>query len=157
MKELDIPALLTYCSGQLRHYIGAPAILNLKIDPSDGVPIYQQIAAQIRYHVATGALKADDELPSVRALAAEHVINPNTVIRAYLDLEQGGVIYKRRGMGTYVRESTIEVSEEEAATLVGEALDKALVLAAQLGMPQEQLELAFKDRLQAFPTNTQER
>ena len=125
-------------------------ILHLKIDPSDGVPIYQQIMTQVKYHVATRALKPDDEMPSVRALATEHVINPNTVVRAYLELEREGVIYKRRGMGTYVGEAALKMSQEESAGLVGQALDKVFVLATQLGMPWDQLECVYKQRLQAF-------
>ncbi len=129
-------------------------ILHLKIDPSDGVPIYQQIVAQVKYHVATGVLKPDAEMPSVRALATEHVINPNTVVRAYLDLEREGVLYKRRGMGTYVGQSALKISEEERDRLVGEVLDKALVLATQVGMTHNQLERVFKRHLQAFqPTS----
>ena len=58
-------------------------------------------------------LKPHDELPSVRALSGQYLINPNTVVRAYLELERDGVIYKKRGMGTYVAEKEVSMSQEE--------------------------------------------
>ena len=64
--------------------------------------MYLQIVEQVRRAVAAGGLQADDEMPSVRALASEHLINPNTVARAYLELEREGLLTKRRGAGTYV-------------------------------------------------------
>ena len=89
--------------------------LHLRLDTAGGVPIYLQLIEQIKYHIATGTLKADDELPSVRAVANAQLINPNTVARAYLELEREGVIYKRRGMGTYVAEKGVSMSTEERA------------------------------------------
>ena len=121
------------------------------------MPIYQQIVAQVKYHVATGTLKPNEEMPSVRALAAEHVINPNTVARAYLELEREGVIYKRRGTGTFVGEAALKMSKAESTRLVGEAMDKALVLAAQVGITREQLEAVFTKRLREFDSASKER
>jgi GntR family transcriptional regulator len=76
--------------------------MQLKLEPASPIPMYLQIVEQIRHGIATGSLRAGDELPSVRALALEHLINPNTVARAYLELEHAGLVAKRRGAGTYV-------------------------------------------------------
>ena len=77
------------------------------------MPIYLQIIEAIKYHVATGTLSPHDELPSVRSLAKEYLINPNTVARAYLELERDGMIYKKRGMGTFVAEKETSMSQQE--------------------------------------------
>ena len=69
----------------------------INIDPSSGLPIFRQIVQQIKTAVAVGRLQPEDSLPSVRQLATELRVNPNTVARAYLDLEIEGVIYKRQG------------------------------------------------------------
>jgi GntR family transcriptional regulator len=73
--------------------------MDLTIDVKGGLPIYRQIANQIRYMVASGLLKPDEDLPPIRALAAELRVTPNTVVKAYEELEAAGVISKRRGSG----------------------------------------------------------
>ena len=74
----------------------------LHVNPSSGLPLYLQIEAQIKQTIAAAALKADDALPSVRKLAGELRINPNTVARAYQNLERDGVIRTVPGGGCYV-------------------------------------------------------
>ena len=124
--------------------------LHLRIDTAGGVPIYLQIINQVKYHIATEALKADDELPSVSAVAGEYLINPNTVARAYLELEREEIIYKKRGMGTYVAEKGVDMSTEEKLQIVGELLDKALVQGVQLGLDPESLRWVFDETLKKF-------
>ena len=114
------------------------------------MPIYLQIIEQVKYHIATGALKADDELPSVRSLASQHLINPNTIARAYLELEREGTIYKRRGMGTYVAEREVSMSQQEKVRIIRELLDKALVQAVELGLSAEEMKQVFADSLVQF-------
>ena len=114
------------------------------------MPLYLQLIEQIKLHIATGALKAHDELPSVRAVAGEYLINPNTVARGYRELEQEGVIYKRRGMGTYVAEKAVGMGKKEKARIVGELLQKALVQAAELGMDAGQMRRLFDERVAPF-------
>ena len=97
------------------------------IDLSSGVPIYRQLIEQVKYQIATGVLKPHDELPSVRALAGQYLINPNTVMRAYLELERDGVIYKKRSVGTYVAEKDVSMSQEEKFKIVRQLFDKTLV------------------------------
>ncbi len=88
--------------------------MELRIDTSDGIPIYLQIVDQIKRSVAVGRLKPEDPLPSVRQLALDLTINPNTVARAYLELEHEGVIYKRQGQGTFVSAQALDASRREA-------------------------------------------
>ena len=122
----------------------------MRIDSANGVPIYLQIIEQIRYQMARGVLKAHDELPSVRVLASYYLINPNTVVRAYLELERDGAIYKKRGMGTYVAEKEVTMSQEEKFEIVRPLLERALVQAAELGLsPAETLQV-FRECLNQF-------
>jgi GntR family transcriptional regulator len=74
----------------------------VNLDPRDGRPLYLQIMAEVRRALVTGALLPEDPLPSVRELAADLVVNPRTVLQAYQELEREGVVYVRRGQGTFV-------------------------------------------------------
>jgi GntR family transcriptional regulator len=105
---------------------------------------------QVRWAVAAGALRPDDELPSVRALAAEHLINPNTVARAYLELEREGLVTKKRGTGTYISAQAARVSERNRARMVAALLDDALRQATSIHMPPEQIRGIFEERLKAL-------
>jgi GntR family transcriptional regulator len=108
--------------------------LRIHLDPSLVTPIYLQIVEQIRYQVARGALRPDDELPSVRALSSEHLINPNTVVRAYLELEREGLLYKSRGRGTYVSPDAAAMVAAERRRIVSERLAEAVREARELGL-----------------------
>jgi GntR family transcriptional regulator len=74
----------------------------LKPNPSSGVPIYLQLMEQVKHHIETGALRPGEQLPGIRPLAEELVINPNTVAKAYRELEHEGVIEIRHGAGAFV-------------------------------------------------------
>src|SRR3712207_9331785 len=74
----------------------------VQLDEADGRPLYVQIMDAIRRALVRGTLRAEDPLPSVRELAAELVVNPRTVLQAYQELERQGVVYVRRGQGTFV-------------------------------------------------------
>jgi GntR family transcriptional regulator len=76
----------------------------LRPNPSSGVPIYLQLMEQVKHAVATGALRPGDQLPGIRPLAEELVINANTVAKAYRDLAHEGVIELRHGAGAFVRD-----------------------------------------------------
>jgi len=76
--------------------------LQIHISPNDGAAIYQQIVNQIKYLVASGQLTAGEEFPTIRGLAEQLLINPNTVARAYRELEIAGLVEKRRTAGTYI-------------------------------------------------------
>ena len=74
----------------------------LKPNPSSGVPIYLQLMEQVKHSIETGALRPGEQLPGIRPLAEELVINPNTVAKAYRELEHEGVIELRQGAGAFV-------------------------------------------------------
>ena len=74
----------------------------ISVAPGDGLPIYRQIVNQVKYLIAADRLTPGEELPPIRTLAEQLVVNPNTVVKAYRELESEGLVYKRRGAGTYV-------------------------------------------------------
>jgi len=120
----------------------------VNIDPSNGLPIYMQIVQQIKRGIAVGRLQPEDPLPSVRQLATELRVNPNTVARAYLDLEIEGVIYKRQGHGTFVSGQGVEMSKRERRRAVGRHLEKAVVEGVQLGLDEDEMREAFDAALE---------
>src|SRR5260370_39148187 len=77
-------------------------MITFKLDPKSGVPVYRQIQDQIRYGIASGLLSPGEQLPTVRALAVELSVNPNTVIKSYSELEREGVLTTEQGSGTFV-------------------------------------------------------
>jgi GntR family transcriptional regulator len=104
---------------------------------SDGVPIYQQIVEQIQYRIMSGQLRAGDELPTIRGLAEELRVNPNTVARAYRELENDGLVEKRRTTGTFVSELPDTRSLAERRRLLVPHLDKLIIQSRQLGFTIE--------------------
>ena len=120
----------------------------VNIDASDGLPIFLQIVQQVKTAVAVGRLQPEDPLPSVRQLATELRVNPNTVARAYLDLEIEGVIYKRQGHGTFVSAQGVEMSKRERRKAVVRHLEKAVVECFHLGFEEEEMRDAFDEALE---------
>jgi GntR family transcriptional regulator len=124
--------------------------VNLRIDTADGVPIYIQIAEQIKRSVALGRLKPEEGLPSVRQLALELTINPNTVARAYLELEHQGVIYKRQGQGTFVSTQAVDASRRERHKIVAALFEKALIEAVNSGMAADEIEGIYQQLMHRY-------
>jgi GntR family transcriptional regulator len=120
----------------------------VNIDPSSGLPIYMQIVQQIKTAVAVGRLMPEDPLPSVRQLAVGLKVNPNTVARAYLDLEIEGVIYKRQGHGTFVSTQSTGMSKRERLRAFARHLEKAVVEGVHLGLDEEEMREAFDAALE---------
>ena len=114
-------------------------MLHLSIRQNDGVPLYLQLVRQIKHLIATGRLVENDELPPVRVLAQQLVINPNTVVRAYKELEVAGLIYTRRGSGTYVSGRGSPYTDAECRRILAERADALAVEAHNLGYSMEQL------------------
>ena len=79
--------------------------MTLRLNAASGTPLYLQLVERLKHSIATGAIKAGEQLPSVRKMAEDLVINPNTVVRAYRDLESEGIVELRHGSGVFVRES----------------------------------------------------
>jgi GntR family transcriptional regulator len=112
----------------------------VRVHPASGVPIYLQIESQVKHAIAAGALKQDDPLPPVRKLAAEVRVNPNTVARAYQNLERDGVIRTVPGGGCYV-------NEQSPGLLKSEKLRRLKPLALQLAVEAKQMLVTEEDAL----------
>jgi GntR family transcriptional regulator len=110
----------------------------VNLDPNDGRPLYLQIMDEVRRAVVVGTLQAEDPLPSVRELAAELVVNPRTVSQAYQELEREGVIYVRRGQGTFVS-PTVRRGAGERRSLALAVAKRALLEARRNGIGAEEL------------------
>jgi GntR family transcriptional regulator len=118
--------------------------VSLTLDPSGATPIYQQVVEQVQRRVAMGTLLPGDPVPSVRQLALELTINPNTVARAYLELEYQGILHKRQGQGTYVSPGAVEALRREGAQLVAVLLARAVADAALFGIPLSELDALYR-------------
>lgn len=120
--------------------------MQIHISPSDGVPIYLQIVNQVKYLVASGRLASGEELPPIRVLAEQLVINPNTVARAYRELETAGVVEKRRTTGTYVSAAGSPLDRRERLRILGERIDALLAEARQLDVTIGEVVDLMRDR-----------
>jgi GntR family transcriptional regulator len=108
--------------------------MELRIDEADGVPIYLQIVNQVKYLVAARRLAPGEELPAIRVLAEKLTVNPNTVARAYRELEMAGVVEKRRTTGTYVSAGGVKLARRERIRILSERVDGVLAEARQMGV-----------------------
>lgn len=117
------------------------------LSPSSPIPIYRQIVDQVARAIASGALKAGDELPSVRAAAQSYVVNPMTISKAYSLLEQQGLLARRRGMGMVVSADRAPVPALDRLHLLQPALDQAALTSQQLGLSPRQAIAAFRQTL----------
>ena len=106
--------------------------MRIHITLTDGVPIYRQIVNQVKYLVASGRLAPGDELPPIRVLAEQLLINPNTVARSYRELETAGILISRRGAGTYVSDQGSPLARKERVRIISERIDGLLAEAQQM-------------------------
>jgi DNA-binding transcriptional regulator YhcF (GntR family) len=110
----------------------------LQIDHHSGQPIYRQVIDQIRRQIVGSQLRAGEQLPSVRDLAAQLRVNPMTVSKAYSLLENEGLLERRRGVGLFVAALARDQAGRTRAQLLEEALTRAVVTAIQLEIPEDQ-------------------
>jgi GntR family transcriptional regulator len=128
--------------------------MQLHISPADGVPIYLQIVNQVKYLVASGRLAPGEELPPIRVLAEQLLVNPNTVARAYRELELAGVVLKRRTAGTYVSNARSPLARGERVKILTERVDALLAEARQLGFRTEEVIDLLERRDALLPSQT---
>jgi GntR family transcriptional regulator len=126
--------------------------MQLHISPHDGVPIYLQIVNQVKYLVASGSLEPGEELPPIRTLAEQLLVNPNTVARAYRELETAGVVVKRRTAGTYVSESASPLARRQRLKIISQRVDALLAEARQMNIAIEELLELIQQRDEAMQT-----
>ena len=114
----------------------------VNLDPSDARPLYLQIMDEVRRALVVGTLKPEDPVPSVRELAAELVVNPRTVMQAYRELEREGVLYVRRGQGTFVAPG-VRPDAHDRPLLAREVARRALADAWRNGLSLAELTAAL--------------
>ncbi len=113
--------------------------MQIHITAQNGVPIYLQIVQQVKMLVASGRLSVGEELPAIRVLAEQLVVNPNTVARAYRELESAGMVEKRRTAGTYVAEQNSPLAKRERTKILVERIDQLLAEAEHLTIPLDEI------------------
>ncbi len=123
--------------------------MKIQIDTKSGVPFYRQIIEQIKYAVARGRLGPGDRLPTVRQLAVDLSINPNTVIRAYRELEIEGVIDTHQGSGTFVGDERPEIDALERRRMLDQILTELLARASSYGFSVEDVFEGLRRRKEA--------
>ena len=114
------------------------------VDPRSGVPIYLQLIEQVKRGVALGTLAVGEQLPTVKALALELTVNPNTVARAYRDLERDGVIETSPGRGSFVRANGAVERTELRNDVAGPAFDDAVRAAKGLALEMDEVRRLFE-------------
>ena len=120
--------------------------MQIHLSNSDGVPIYRQIANQVKYLVAVRRLSIGQQLPTVRALAEQLVVNPNTVARAYRELESAGVISSRQGSGAFVAGNGSPLASRDKQKLLHERIDVLLAEASHLNIDVSTVIKMVRDR-----------
>ncbi len=125
--------------------------ITFRLDPASGVPFYRQVIDQVLAAVATGALKAGDQLPTVRGLAVELQVNLNTVAKAYKELEIRGVLNTQQGSGTYLAPVRVERDAVERRRQVVQLVDEFLARTASAGLPPAEVVAELSARLRDEP------
>ena len=129
--------------------------MRIHISTKDGIPIYQQIFTQIKHMVASGRLAPDTIMPPIRVLAEQLLINPNTVARAYKELEAAGIFISRQGSGTRVAEKGSPLEYAERLHVIDQLVEGLLVEANQLDFSVEDIIELIRQKINLY--NTTER
>lgn len=122
-----------------------------KVDESRGIPIYQQIVEGFKYDVLAGTYGPDARLPSIRDLAIELKVNPNTIAKAFQDLEGQGIIYQKRGLGAFVSPQSREDRMKQAKRELTQHLQHIIELARQFGISSDELKTLLDSQLRHPP------
>ena len=122
----------------------------LEIDHHSGVPIYMQVIRQIRQQIITGGLKYEDQLETVRELAARLKVNPMTISKAYSFLEAEGLVERKRGIGLFVAKVKKGQIDKIKNQLLNNIVNKAAITAIQLGVSQDEAINFFKKHYKEY-------
>ena len=125
-----------------------PAVFT--VDPRSGVPIYLQLIEQVKRSVALGVLSAGEQLPTVKQLAIDLTINPNTVARAYRELERDEVIETSPGRGSFVRSNDGASGKSAASDVAGDSIGEAVREARSLGVSAQKVREHFEAALKRW-------
>ncbi len=125
-----------------------------RLSASSGVPLYLQLMEQVKHAVETGALRPGDRLPPIRALAQELVMNSNTVVRAYRELEHEGIVELRQGLGAFITDSVEERRKlmRKAQGIVQSAMERL----QSLGATEEEMRRLFENELSTMYSESPE-
>src|SRR5579862_8964820 len=115
----------------------------MRIEPGSDIPIFQQIAAAMRAEVAAGVYRAGDPIPSIRAHSTALLINPNTIKRAYDELERDGLVESRAGLGMFVTERGVQVARARTEQRVGLTFSQGIRLARAADLPRTKIDDAY--------------
>lgn len=119
----------------------------IKVDTKSFIPIYEQIKKEIKSKVSLGVLKPNEPLSSIRELATQLIINPNTVARAYRELEQEGFIYTQKGRGCYISDNSASLINQERTNILNQVFDRAIEEAEKFNLAPEEARKLFEKRL----------
>lgn len=118
-------------------------VIEFQLDPRSGLPTYVQLVQQVRQALRLGVLSAGDQLPTAREVVARLAINPNTVLKAYNELEHAGLVEARSGLGTFVSAS-VELPRVTGESRLARALSRWLRAARAAGLDAEDIEALFR-------------
>jgi DNA-binding transcriptional regulator YhcF (GntR family) len=128
--------------------------MDITITLTDGVPIYRQIVNQVKYLVASGLLRPGEELPPIRTLALQLKVTPNTIVKAYGELEISGIVHKRQGSGTYVSEGRPKLALLHRRRIIEQRIDALLAEAHQLNFSAGDILRMIRERKVAMDAGT---
>lgn len=114
-------------------------MIHFQLNPAGGAPFYRQIIDQIKFGIASGNLKAGEQLPTVRALAVELKVNLNTIAKAYKELEILGILDTQQGSGTFINANGFVLTDEERVRKIHDICKEFLTLAYAYGFSKEDL------------------
>ncbi len=120
--------------------------MEFRIDSKSGVPFYRQIIEQVKFAVSRGELQAGSQLPTVRQLAVDLSINPNTVIRAYREMEIEGLLETHQGSGTFVRHQKFEIDDLERQRMLDQIITEILARASSYGLSFDEVLAGLQQR-----------
>ncbi|MCD4830980.1 MAG: GntR family transcriptional regulator [Anaerohalosphaeraceae bacterium] len=124
--------------------------MEFRIDNTCDRAVYQQIIDQVKRQIAIGSIAPDDKLPTVRALAVSLVINPNTIAKAYRQLEREGIISTRPGLGTFVAKLSSNLSTEVKEHILTEKIETVVIDAVHMGVNKKTLSRWFEKAVEKF-------
>ena len=123
-------------------------MVEFKLDLKSGVPFHRQIVDQIRYGIASDRLMPGEQLPTVRELAVNLQVNPNTVRKAYSELEILGILDTQQGTGTFVSDQQVEIGEAEKQRMLGQICDELVARGHQYGFTLKEIVIHLNRRLE---------
>ncbi|GHV94804.1 hypothetical protein AGMMS50293_11240 [Spirochaetia bacterium] len=118
---------------------GQAGFINFSLDPANGVPIYRQIIQQIEYAILSGRMRPGDRLPTIRSLAVDLKTNPNTIAKAYGELEIRGILATQVGSGTYISDKKPVIEDDSLNRKIQEVLVRFVQEMRDLGVEKREL------------------